>query len=172
MLRSVFIPLRRGPFPANRKQPPPAICTRQGKPKEARESAEEAERELRLRVRLAQDRGRGLLEDRVAGQVRGLHGDVHVADPALRGTRRLAHVGEGAERALEAVLLRAERASTAATRAELEEMSEAARAVGAALGATMMEKGIKTAVFDRGGFVYHGRVKAVAEACREAGVEF
>jgi large subunit ribosomal protein L18 len=44
--------------------------------------------------------------------------------------------------------------------------------VGAALGATMMEKGIKTAVFDRGGFVYHGRVKAVAEACREAGVEF
>jgi large subunit ribosomal protein L18 len=49
---------------------------------------------------------------------------------------------------------------------------DAARAVGAALGATMMEKGIKTAVFDRGGFVYHGRVKAVAEACREAGVEF
>ena len=34
------------------------------------------------------------------------------------------------------------------------------------------KKGIKTAVFDRGGFVYHGRVKAVAEACREAGVEF
>lgn len=49
---------------------------------------------------------------------------------------------------------------------------DAARAVGAALGATMMEKGIKSAVFDRGGFVYHGRVKAVAEACREAGVEF
>jgi hypothetical protein len=31
---------------------------------------------------------------------------------------------------------------------------------------------IKSAVFDRGGFVYHGRVKAVAEACREAGMEF
>tara|TARA_B110000977_G_scaffold115964_2_gene149828 strand:- start:9444 stop:9815 length:372 start_codon:yes stop_codon:yes gene_type:complete len=49
---------------------------------------------------------------------------------------------------------------------------DAAREVGKALGAMCVEKGIKTAVFDRGGFVYHGRVKAVAEACREAGVEF
>jgi len=40
------------------------------------------------------------------------------------------------------------------------------------VGAMCVEKGIKTAVFDRGGFVYHGRVKAVAEAAREAGVEF
>ena len=49
---------------------------------------------------------------------------------------------------------------------------EAAAAVGKALGAMCVEKGIKKAVFDRGGFIYHGRVKAVAEACREAGVEF
>jgi len=40
------------------------------------------------------------------------------------------------------------------------------------LGAMCLEKGIKSAVFDRGGFIYHGRVKAVAEACREAGMEF
>ena len=49
---------------------------------------------------------------------------------------------------------------------------DAARAVGKALGEMCVEQGIKSAVFDRGGFVYHGRVKAVAEACREAGMEF
>lgn len=48
----------------------------------------------------------------------------------------------------------------------------AASEVGKALGAMCVEKGIKKAVFDRGGFVYHGRVKAVAEAAREAGMEF
>ena len=49
---------------------------------------------------------------------------------------------------------------------------EAAGVVGKELGKMCVEKGIKSAVFDRGGFVYHGRVKAVAEACREAGMEF
>ena len=49
---------------------------------------------------------------------------------------------------------------------------EAARVVGKTLGDMCIEKGIKSAVFDRGGYVYHGRVKAVAEACREAGMEF
>ena len=49
---------------------------------------------------------------------------------------------------------------------------EAASLVGKTLGEMCIEKGIKSAVFDRGGYVYHGRVKAVAEACREAGMEF
>lgn len=48
----------------------------------------------------------------------------------------------------------------------------AAKAVGAALAARAKEKGIDRVVFDRGGYLYHGRVKALADAAREAGLEF
>ena len=46
----------------------------------------------------------------------------------------------------------------------------AARAVGEAVGKRCLERGIKAAVFDRNGFLYHGRVRAVAEGAREAGL--
>ncbi|HEY5576501.1 MAG TPA: 50S ribosomal protein L18 [Clostridiaceae bacterium] len=49
---------------------------------------------------------------------------------------------------------------------------EAAKAVGEALAKRALEKGIKEVVFDRGGFVYHGRVQSLAEGAREAGLEF
>jgi large subunit ribosomal protein L18 len=48
----------------------------------------------------------------------------------------------------------------------------AATLVGEELAKKAMGYGIKTVVFDRGGYKYHGRVKAVAEAAREAGLEF
>ncbi len=48
----------------------------------------------------------------------------------------------------------------------------AATAVGKAIAAKAKERGIDTVVFDRGGFPYHGRIKAVAEAAREAGLKF
>ena len=47
-----------------------------------------------------------------------------------------------------------------------------AQAVGKAIAARLLEKGVKRVVFDRNGFLYHGRVKAVADAAREAGLEF
>ncbi len=47
---------------------------------------------------------------------------------------------------------------------------EAAKAVGVAVGKAAMEKGITTVVFDRGGYIYHGRVKALAEGARESGL--
>lgn len=50
--------------------------------------------------------------------------------------------------------------------------TEAAAAVGKDIAAKALEKGIKTVVFDRGGYLYTGRVKALAEAAREAGLEF
>ncbi len=49
---------------------------------------------------------------------------------------------------------------------------EAAKAVGSAIAEKAMAKGIKQVVFDRGGQIYHGRVKALAEAARESGLEF
>jgi len=49
---------------------------------------------------------------------------------------------------------------------------EAAKIVGKLLGEKAKEKGITKVIFDRGGYKYHGRVKALAEAAREAGLEF
>ncbi|RMH15595.1 MAG: 50S ribosomal protein L18 [Acidobacteria bacterium] len=48
----------------------------------------------------------------------------------------------------------------------------AARAVGAAVAERAKKAGIETVVFDRGGYVYHGRVKALADAAREQGLIF
>ena len=49
---------------------------------------------------------------------------------------------------------------------------DAAAQVGTAIAKKALEKGIKTVVFDRGGFLYAGKVKALADAAREAGLEF
>jgi large subunit ribosomal protein L18 len=49
---------------------------------------------------------------------------------------------------------------------------EAAKSVGKLIAERAKEKGIKRVVFDRGGYLYHGRVKALAEAAREAGLDF
>jgi large subunit ribosomal protein L18 len=50
--------------------------------------------------------------------------------------------------------------------------SEAATAVGREVARRAIAAGVTTVVFDRGGYLYHGRVKALAEAAREAGLEF
>ena len=49
---------------------------------------------------------------------------------------------------------------------------EAATVVGKVVAKRALEKGITTVVYDRGGFIYEGKVKALAEAAREAGLEF
>jgi large subunit ribosomal protein L18 len=48
----------------------------------------------------------------------------------------------------------------------------AAKEIGKTIAERAVEKGVKKVVFDRGGFLYHGRIKALADAAREAGLEF
>ncbi len=50
--------------------------------------------------------------------------------------------------------------------------TDAAKKVGELIGKIALQKGIDKAVFDRGGYLYHGRVKALAEGAREAGLQF
>ena len=50
--------------------------------------------------------------------------------------------------------------------------TERARAVGAAIAQRAKDRGVSSVVFDRGGYLYHGRVKALADAAREAGLDF
>ncbi len=59
-------------------------------------------------------------------------------------------------------------------KAELEKTNnvEAAAYLGTVIGKRAVEKGIKTVVFDRGGFIYQGKIQALADAAREAGLEF
>ena len=59
-------------------------------------------------------------------------------------------------------------------KAELEKTNNVAAAayLGTVIGKKAVEAGIKEVVFDRGGFIYHGKVQALADAAREAGLEF
>ena len=59
-------------------------------------------------------------------------------------------------------------------KAELEKTNDVAAVahVGTVIAKRALEKGIKEVVFDRGGFIYHGKVQALADAAREAGLEF
>ena len=59
-------------------------------------------------------------------------------------------------------------------RAELENTDDVAAAahLGTVIGKKALEAGIESVVFDRGGYIYHGKVKALADAAREAGLKF
>jgi large subunit ribosomal protein L18 len=63
-------------------------------------------------------------------------------------------------------------ASTLALKVKTGGNVAAAKEIGKAIAERAVEKGIKKVVFDRGGFLYHGRIKALADAAREAGLEF
>ncbi len=63
-------------------------------------------------------------------------------------------------------------ASTLAVKSKTGGNVAAAKEIGKTIAERAVEKGVKKVVFDRGGYLYHGRVKALADAAREAGLEF
>ena len=63
-------------------------------------------------------------------------------------------------------------ASTLAVKSKAGGNIAAAKEIGKAIAERAVEKGVKRVVFDRGGYLYHGRIKALADAAREAGLEF
>ena len=63
-------------------------------------------------------------------------------------------------------------ASTVTTKLSTGGNLQAAKEIGKLVAERAQAKGIKKVVFDRGGYLYHGRIKALAEAAREAGLEF
>jgi len=63
-------------------------------------------------------------------------------------------------------------ASTLAIKAKTGGNVAAAKEIGKTIAEKAKEKGVKKVVFDRGGYLYHGRIKALADAAREAGPEF
>jgi large subunit ribosomal protein L18 len=106
---------------------------------------------------------------RVRGKVNGTD-----ARPRLRVTRSNAHIYAQIIDDVAGVTI----ASASTLDAEVKGMVKigsnvaAAKAVGAAVGKRALDKGVTEVVFDRGGRLYHGRVKALADGAREAGLTF
>jgi large subunit ribosomal protein L18 len=63
-------------------------------------------------------------------------------------------------------------ASTLALKVKAGGNVAAAKEIGKAVAEQAVKQGVKKVVFDRGGYLYHGRIKALADAAREAGLEF
>jgi large subunit ribosomal protein L18 len=106
---------------------------------------------------------------------------------AQRNRTRLKAVGNGRPRLsvhrsnknISAQIIDDERGVTIASASSLEKAgpekgadTAAAAAIGKLVAERALEKGVKDVVFDRGGYIYHGRVKALADAAREAGLNF
>jgi large subunit ribosomal protein L18 len=124
----------------------------------------------RLKIKTRQDR-RLRRHRRVRGKVNGT-----AARPRLVVYRSLNHIeGQVVDDVAGRTLVGLSTlAADVRTRKSSEGLSktEASRAAGKALAEKAREAGITSVVFDRGGYLYHGRVKAFAEGAREGGLEF
>ncbi len=106
---------------------------------------------------------------RVRGKVRGTSDR-----PRLRITRSTGHIYAQLVDDVGGVTLAAASSIDSELRSKLKKGSDsaAAKEVGLLIGKRAMDKGVKEVVFDRGGRLYHGRVKALADGAREAGLSF
>jgi large subunit ribosomal protein L18 len=95
------------------------------------------------------------------------------ARPRLSVFRSLQHIYAQVIDDVSGTTLVAASTNEAPTRASLNgNKTERARGVGEAIAQRAKEKGISSVVFDRGGYLYHGRIKALADGARSAGLEF
>ncbi len=124
-----------------------------------------------MRIKTKEDR-RDRIKHRIRKRVQGTRG----AAAADRVPQRRAHVRAGRRRHDRphdrvGVERRADGEGCAGKKAKGGNVA-GAKAIGKTIAERLIEKGVKRVVFDRNGFLYHGRVKAVADAAREAGLEF
>jgi large subunit ribosomal protein L18 len=89
-------------------------------------------------------------------------------EPAIKGGKAKQAKGDKAEKAEKADKSAGDKGSARVRGGNV----AGAQAIGKTIAERLIEKGVKRVVFDRNGFLYHGRVKAVADAAREAGLEF
>jgi large subunit ribosomal protein L18 len=106
---------------------------------------------------------------RVRGKVRG-----DATRPRLRVTRSSAHIYAQVIDDVAGVTIASAASNDAELRSTLKSGSniDAAKVVGEAVGRRAIEKGVTEVVFDRGGRLYHGRVQALADGARSAGLKF
>jgi large subunit ribosomal protein L18 len=124
-----------------------------------------------MRIKTKEDR-RDRIKHRIRRRVRGT-----VERPRLTVFRSLAHVYVQVVDDTTGRTIASASTVESAVRGALPQGAaggnvEGAKAIGRTIATRLIDKGVKRVVFDRNGFLYHGRVKAVAEAAREAGLEF
>ena len=124
---------------------------------------------IRKEETMIPQRKRNEIRQRVHSRIRTkLHGTAE--RPRLNVYRSLNHIYAQVIDDAKGVTLVS--ASTVAAKAKTGGNIMAAKEVGKQVAERAKEKGISKVVFDRGGYLYHGRVKALADAAREAGLEF
>jgi large subunit ribosomal protein L18 len=124
-----------------------------------------------MRIKTKEDR-RDRIKHRIRKRVQGTE-----ARPRLTVFRSIAHMYVQVVDDMTGRTIAAASTVEPAVKGALTENSkggnvEGAKAIGRAIAERLLGKGVKRVVFDRNGFLYHGRVKAVADAAREAGLEF
>jgi large subunit ribosomal protein L18 len=124
-----------------------------------------------MRIKTKEDR-RERIKYRIRKRVLGTE-----ARPRLTVFRSIAHIYVQVVDDLTGRTIASASSSEAAVKGALAKQATGgnvagAKAIGKTIAERLLEKGVKRVVFDRNGFLYHGRVKAVADAAREAGLEF
>ena len=124
-----------------------------------------------MKIKTKEDR-RDRIKHRIRKRVRGT-----AARPRLTVYRSVAHIYVQVVDDMTGRTIASASSVEPSVKGALEKLAEGgnvagAQAIGKTIAQRLQEKGVTRVVFDRNGFLYHGRVKAVADAAREAGLEF